>query len=562
MAERVKKERWWIGAILVLAFILRWWGSGFGLPHLYHADEPIVVNQALAYGAGTLKPVYLKIPQFVSLMVFACFGAYFLVLKAFGIIKNPEAFGQLFLSDPTSFYLLARIVFGVLPGVLCIYLVYRLGKRLISPKHGLVAAFLLATAFLHVRDSHYIYMDIPLLCLFVGSFFPIDGVLTQGRKKDYVHFGILSGLAVAAKYNGVFIGAPFLIAHGMRFFRDRGKKLHFYFLLAGGIALAAFAVVNPASWIYARDFVSDTRKISEFEGFIGWSHHLSYSLAGGVGIPFLLVAGLGMALSLQRGQERLLPMLGFVLIYYFVLCVMSQPYERYVLPLIPFLSFFAATGLLLLSGSGARRNIFLVFFLTACVLPSLVKTVLCDKILVRKDVRTLALEWAETHLPAESKVALDVPFFMPRLKPTVAQLVEKENQVLPTGRKADLKRIRWLKEEALRGGGPRYELYFLSSDSADGFLFSRPRIPYRYEELQARGIRYVLFAKVRKDHEPLFYQTLCQKAQRVARFSPYKEAAREWPLSGITLTGASFLWKELAARERNGQIIEIFKLIG
>ena len=37
-------------AIFVLALALRLWGIGFGLPELFHPDEPAYVLQALAVG--------------------------------------------------------------------------------------------------------------------------------------------------------------------------------------------------------------------------------------------------------------------------------------------------------------------------------------------------------------------------------------------------------------------------------------------------------------------------------------------------------------------------------
>ncbi len=553
-----------LGGILLLALGLRGWGVSFGLPHLYHADEPIIINQAMAYGAGSLKPVYLKIPQLISQLVFLCYGGFFVILRILGVVPSPDAFGQLFLKDPTAFYLIARIIFGVLLGAFSVYLLYKLGKRLRSGNHGLIAGFLLATAFLHVRDSHFIYMDIPLLCVLIAGFFCIEDVRVRGWKRDYLRFGFFAGMAAAVKYNGIFIVVPFLAAHAGRIVRGGLRKIISgmpLLILAGVMTLVTFALLNPGSWIFAPDFFSDTSKMSEFQGFIGWTHHLFYSLTGAVGVPLLLAAALGMALSLRAGGAPLRPMLVFVSIYYFVLCVYSQEHDRYVLPLIPFLCLFAAEGLLFLSGSGPRKNVLLGIFLTLSVLPSLSKDIMCDRLLARTDIRTVALNWVEKNVPAGRKIALDVPFFMPRLKPTVAQLLEKEQQILPAGRKADLKRIQWMKASALQDTAPRYELFFMNDDLAGGFLFSQPRIPYSVDALRALGIRTVIIAKVNKNQHPDFYAELGRKARRIARFSPYKNNSREWPVSAVPLTGAPFLWTDLASRERNGHVIEIFELI-
>ena len=71
--------------ILLLGFLLRSVAVHFGLPELYHADEPNVVNRALAYGTGDLNPHYFKIPPAVSYWVFFSYGFYFIGIQAFFI---------------------------------------------------------------------------------------------------------------------------------------------------------------------------------------------------------------------------------------------------------------------------------------------------------------------------------------------------------------------------------------------------------------------------------------------------------------------------------------------
>ncbi len=57
------KDNLAIYLILVLGFMIRLYGVKFGLPGLYHADETIVVNHALAYGTGDLNPHFFRIPS-------------------------------------------------------------------------------------------------------------------------------------------------------------------------------------------------------------------------------------------------------------------------------------------------------------------------------------------------------------------------------------------------------------------------------------------------------------------------------------------------------------------
>src|SRR3990167_7098710 len=153
---------WAICLIIGLAFFLRIWGLSFGLPELYHADEPIVVNHALAYGTGDLNPHFFKIPPLISYLLFCCYGIYFIVLKLASQIATPDDFLKLFLTNPTSFYLIARIILGAALGTLSVWLIYVLCKKYYSLIVSLIASALLAVCFLHVRDSQYIYVDMPL----------------------------------------------------------------------------------------------------------------------------------------------------------------------------------------------------------------------------------------------------------------------------------------------------------------------------------------------------------------------------------------------------------------
>src|SRR5438552_1271164 len=92
--------------ILVLAFVLRVWGIGFGLPHVYHQDEAIVVNHALAIGTeGWNTRTYLP-PQFSSYALFIVYGVFFFAGHALGWFPSAESFAVSFLKDPTIFYLI------------------------------------------------------------------------------------------------------------------------------------------------------------------------------------------------------------------------------------------------------------------------------------------------------------------------------------------------------------------------------------------------------------------------------------------------------------------------
>lgn len=544
-------------AILTLAFLIRIIGVNFGLPDLYHADEPMVVNHAFAFGGGDFNPHFFKIPPLVSYLLFVLYGVYFLMASGFGLIEGADDFLNLFLRDPTPFYLLGRILFGVMAGVGTVYVLYRLGRKFFSYEHGLISAFFLAVCFLHVRDSHYIYADIPLLFLAVLSFFPIFRIWDRGDKKDYLFFGALFGTAVAAKYNGVFLVFPFLVAH---FEKRRPMKFIFISL---STSIFVFFIFNPFSVIDSRFFITELLAQSRSEGLLGFFHHFQYSLSGGMGFPLFYLSLAGILLSFFSRDFKQRIVLSFVFVYFVVLAVFSQPYDRYALPLLPFLSLFAADALIQM---GEKIGIFKkwpMVFAAVFAIPSIGKALVSDYLFVQKDVRTEAREWIEQHIPWDSKIAIDIPFYGPRLRPNLKQILEKKGEALnhPKISKVQGKRLDLLVHQAQARPGGRYELFFLA-DKPEGerFLFSKPAVPYDFTTLKKLGIDYVVVAQVDHAAHGDFYNTVRKSSQLVASFNPYRHREIEGPIDRLPLTGGPFLWKDLMARRANGQPIKIYQL--
>lgn len=562
-SEHSPAEKFFLPAILALALLLRLWGISFGLPDIFHADEPIVVNHSLAYGTGDFHPHFFKIPPLVGYLLFAVYGFYYLIFGGLGKFQGVEDFQNLFFANPTSFFLLARLFFGAFLGTATVYLLYRLGRKYFSKELTLFSSFFLAVSFLHIRDSHFIYVDIPLLFILVACFFPILELLDKASRKVYLLLGVLLGTAVATKYNGVFAFVPFVTAYLLRKRSERSSWLDANCLLVGMIALVTFALLNPFSWLDWKFFLGELLRQSHAEGTTHFLHHLTYSLNGGLGFPLLLFSLFGILRNFWTQDKKRWVVISFIGAYYLLLCFFSQPYDRYVLPLIPFLTLFAADGLLEFKERFRHSQMALWILAFFIALPSLVKVVWSNQIFSREDIRSLVRERVETVIPSGAKMALDVPLFMPRLKMSLAQLEDKKRELETGGdpSRVQVKRLESMMRMAQSESGPRYELYFLArKENTHKFLFSRPTVPYDLASLKEKGIEYVLVAKIHPDFESKFYEDLKRKGTFLARFSPYKDKSRQWPIDQLPLTGGPFLWSELASRERNGHILEIYRL--
>ncbi len=542
--------------ILITSLALRMIGIRFGLPDLYHADEPIVVNHALAFGSGDFNPHFFNIPPLISYLLFFIYGIYYLIGRAFGAFGGTADFLFHFAANPTSFYLIARILFGGLLGTITVCLLYRLAKKYFSAEHAILSAVFLGFNFLHVRDSHYIYADIPLIALLVLSFFPIFKLTEKSNFKTYTLFGVFLGLSVAVKYNGVFILIPFLFVN----FFKRPLKLN-YLIRTFLISFVMYSILNPYGWLDFKFFLSEFLEQARSESFTGFFHHLSYSLSGAMGWPILIFAFWGICHSLLKKDLKLLAVTIFVLSYYLVLLIKSQSYDRYVLPLIPFLSILAADGLIDFKQHFKLKKTACLLLILLAILPSFSKIFLSDLLFIRKDNRTIAREWFEKSVPDGAKVALDSSFYMPRLKPTLKQLTEKKNDLLlHHAKQGQILRLDALLKQAHEIHQPRYELYFLQNrDTASDFLFSKPAIPYDISAIRNQGIQYIIVGQLNQKSEA-FSKILSQNGDLIAKFSPYRNQSIKQSLDVQPLTSGPFLWNDLIQRQRNGQILEIYRL--
>jgi hypothetical protein len=60
--------RWALLSLVMLGFFVRAWGSTFGLPYLYHPDEPLGVGVAInMVKTGDLDPIHSVMDHFSSI---------------------------------------------------------------------------------------------------------------------------------------------------------------------------------------------------------------------------------------------------------------------------------------------------------------------------------------------------------------------------------------------------------------------------------------------------------------------------------------------------------------
>jgi len=206
-AERFSRERLIWGAavagLLVVAFLLRIWGNGHGLPYAYNADENAhFVTRAIGLFGHGWDPKYYINPPAYTYLVHLLLGVWY---------GGRAGVSNSFAADPTTIWVIGRTLAALL-GTIAVWLLYVAGARLVDRRAGLLAAGIFTVAFLPVFYAKLALNDVPTLAGVCLALWGAAGILRSGRVRDYVVAGAGLGLACATKYTGGIVLLPIVAA--------------------------------------------------------------------------------------------------------------------------------------------------------------------------------------------------------------------------------------------------------------------------------------------------------------------------------------------------------------
>ncbi len=236
----------WVGpalaALLLVSFALRAWDASQGLRAGRYYDERYTFrNVSLILRQGNWQPgqaYYLSLSYLPQTAILAASQA---LHRATGI-QALSIYGKTADRYSPTAYLLARLC-NVTYGVLSLWVLFLIGRRIFSPEIGLLAAAAMSAFPRHVLSSTQFKPDILVLLLALVTFYwTLDAVFRPSVRR-FLKVGIGVGLAVATKYTGVGAAIPitgFVLARG---WRDR--KLWLWLILAGLASVLVFVILNP-----------------------------------------------------------------------------------------------------------------------------------------------------------------------------------------------------------------------------------------------------------------------------------------------------------------------------
>jgi hypothetical protein len=403
-----------LAALLIATFLLRLWGIKQGLPYSYNVDEAThFVPRAIDYFHHNLNPNYFLNPPAYSYLLHVVFELWF---------GSSDAATRAYTSDPTSVYVVARIVAAAL-GTISVWLTCLAGTRLFNRSVGLLAGTIFGLAFLPIFYSHLALNDVPALAPVALSLYGIAGVMRRGRRRDYVIAGVGVGLAAATKYTGGITVLCLIAASASDGAGGSRLAAARRLALAGGVALAAFAIANPYSVL---DYSAFSAGVSAQASAAGGADPVKLGTTPGGGIAYYLWTftwglGWGPTLAAIGGSVMLLARrrwaMAMVLVpapIVFIVFMGNQQryFGRWLMPIFPIVAILAAWfAVELVRGLARGRRIPVpVLAAVAGVLllaQSVSAVVRNDAVLSRPDTRNLARGWMVAHIPPGAKVVIE-----------------------------------------------------------------------------------------------------------------------------------------------------------
>lgn len=365
---KMKKSRLAIAFITLAGIFLRLWHIEFGLPHSFYADEPEIAELAIKYtyeirGVIGNGDYYKLIP--VS-YVYGALPSYLFTLSTMIFSKISNLLGMP--ASKLDLYIAMRLVnsvLGFLIAPIVAYIFYRKTKRIWL---SVLLYALLALNWKLIVHAHYVNAD-SLLTLLISASFLTTLLYYEKRNPDRMltlATGILLGFAAGTKITAL-ITLPLYIWF---FYKERQPRNALALVF---ITFGAFAISNPFSLIFAGDFIFRIYEMLFKEGGLVFDSadysYLKYvsALAYMVTPAVLLLSMVGVFSKIKKQESDKFDtfLILNITIYFIFFSIQSRRIDRWLLPILPTVLYFAVVTL---GGLTKKINPKLSFLLVISIL--------------------------------------------------------------------------------------------------------------------------------------------------------------------------------------------------
>jgi 4-amino-4-deoxy-L-arabinose transferase-like glycosyltransferase len=412
-----------LAAITLAGGVFRFYNLAWGAPYYhFHIDEHFVF-----VGADLLRDSMQKAAESPKYFMYGPLPGYILNILRWGYETLFQPLDLTVPRDQVVYMVLGRAISAAF-GTATIPLVYAIAARLAGRAAGLVAAALLASAVIHLRESHFFSVDVGMTFFTVLAWLCALRLAEHGRMRDALAAGLAFGGAILCKYSGGFVVLVIAAAYALsprRPARGQPAAAWIRWAAAGLAPVAAgallFLALDPMMWMHFDKFKDDLRTIV-VRPLTGASRPIWTAQFADIGSPTLywltniLWFSLGPAfevwslagivwLASRRRRPAFIAVL-FPIAYFLVAGRTIAPFIRYAVPLAPALAVAAAVlSIDLMRRSRLRRAAQVV---TAIVVGSTaLYAVAYMNVFRQKDTRIAAAEYLRARVPAGATVLIE-----------------------------------------------------------------------------------------------------------------------------------------------------------
>lgn len=425
-----------LALLMLLAFFLRHDGHGFRLPHSPEPDSVKVYTQVRALERGDSQPERDPTFGFYPLVVARC-------VTWFSTPRVASRDGSLEddLAQASDVHRRGRTTVALL-STLSVPAVFLLSRAFLGTGWALLAAAFMATSVLNIWFAQQFRPHAAAASFALIALLAALELARRGRTRDYLACGVALALAIGALQNGVALLLPFAAALAVR--RAVARDVSIGWALAS-LAIVAVSVRYFYPFMFAESHGKDAAQLGlEGSDFNLSGHIVMLASFNGKGFPKVLdaligyepwlfaLALAGLVLAVQRvvtSKNRidrarlsdLVVILAHALPYLIVIGLYQRTYQRFVLPLVPYLACLAAYAVMRVveeltvmvrqrsstSRSTGPSRLIVVVTVLLLVGPQVWAALSLVTLRNRPDTGTLAADWIRAHVaPGKERVFL------------------------------------------------------------------------------------------------------------------------------------------------------------
>lgn len=434
----MKPEKIFLVFILLITLFLNIYGINWGLPSRWNVDEPVTDVLRMIGERSLYNKNDFEHPTFYYFALAFSLAPYFLYLKISGFpiegLKSAASTSwfevvKQFPDFAANIFLISRFV-SVILGVLCVYLVYKIGKLLFDRKAGLFSALVLALCMGFSANTHFAKSVMLVIFLeLIVIYFCLKAL--KGEIKYIYPASFFAGLAFSTKYCG-FLAILAVMATCILLFKKEIiekkililiKKFFSYikfYISAILIFLGIFVGWPSILFIPQRYF----EKTSTYTGF--YENASLFQLLGhwpvgiinyiieiiyiyGIPLSILIIGGIALIIKKKKGIEGLGLINFLIFVYLFLVAGYSRayhPYTKYVIDIIPyfalFAGFFAARFLRNFKTNKIKKYIVLLAIFSY----SFLYVLSADNVFLKYDTRYKSTEWLNENVKSGAKIEI------------------------------------------------------------------------------------------------------------------------------------------------------------